>query len=466
MPRLPKEPNDRLRALIEEAGFSHKGLARRINDLGQKRGIRGLSYDHSSVIRWLKGEQPRDPAPRLAAQVFSLALARPVTEADLGFPKSRDLPELGLRFTPSLHDTIETVTTLWRSDVERRQFVLNSAFAAGAYASSAIRWLTTPAAQGTPIAAAARVERADIEAIREVTRTFLRLDNLFGGGRARPTVVRYLHDEVTPLLRSGTYTDAIGRELFSAAAELTRLAGWMAYDLEQHGLAQRYLIQALRLAGEADDHALGGEILAGMSHQAVYIGQADDALDLARAAQTSARKAGLPALLTESLIMEAHAQAANKDAAACARALNAAENTYSGSEHDGPAWLNYFDEAYMAAKFGHCFKELGDGTQAEKFATRSLDMVDGYTRGRTFNVLLLANAHLQKRDLDAACAAGNQALNLAAGLRSARTVRYMRDLRRHMSGFSDQPGVREFQARAHDLMPASDPRPLRNGHAA
>jgi hypothetical protein len=44
-----------------------------------------------------------------------------------------------------------------------------------------------------------------------------------------------------------------------------------------------YLIQALRLAGEADDHALGGEILAGMSHQTVYFGRADDALDLARA---------------------------------------------------------------------------------------------------------------------------------------------------------------------------------------
>jgi hypothetical protein len=120
----------------------------------------------------------------------------------------------------------------------------------------------------------------------------------------------------------------------------------------------------------------------------------------------------------------------------------------------------------MAAKFGHCFKELGDGPQSEHFATRSLDMVDGYTRGRTFNVLLLANAYLQQRDLDAACAAGNQALDLAAGLRSARTIRYMRDLRRRMSAFGKQSTVREFQGRAHDLMPSSDPRPVRNGHAA
>jgi hypothetical protein len=152
MARRPKEPNDRLQDLIQEAGFSHKGLARRINDLGRTRGIPGLCYDHSSVIRWLKGEQPRDPAPKLAAEVFSLTLARPITETDLGFPKARELPELGLRFTPSLRDTIETVTTLWRSDVERRQFILNSAFAAGVYASSAIRWLTAPAVPGMPAA--------------------------------------------------------------------------------------------------------------------------------------------------------------------------------------------------------------------------------------------------------------------------------------------------------------------------
>jgi hypothetical protein len=134
--------------------------------------------------------------------------------------------------------------------VERRQFIINATFAAGVYASSAIRWLTTPTPASALSKPGRQVGKADIEAIREVTKTFLRLDNLFGGGRARPTVIRYLHDEVAPLLRQGTYSDSVRGELFAAAAELTRLAGWMAYDLEQHGLAQRYLIQALRLAGE------------------------------------------------------------------------------------------------------------------------------------------------------------------------------------------------------------------------
>jgi hypothetical protein len=58
--RTPKPANEHLRALIGEAGVSHKGLARRVVELGTARGIRGLAYDHSSVARWLAGEQPRE----------------------------------------------------------------------------------------------------------------------------------------------------------------------------------------------------------------------------------------------------------------------------------------------------------------------------------------------------------------------------------------------------------------------
>src|SRR5581483_67262 len=82
------------------------------------------------------------------------------------------------------------------------------------------------------------------------------------------------------------------------AAEMTLLAGWMAYDLEQHPIAQRYLIQALRLAHAAGDQALGGEILAAMSCHAAYLGDGSGAVDMARAAQTSARRAGSAALLS------------------------------------------------------------------------------------------------------------------------------------------------------------------------
>lgn len=459
MARLPREPNAKLQNLIDEAGFSHKGLARRVNDLGRSSGVAGLSYDHSSVIRWLKGEHPRDPVRVIVCEAFAISLARKITSAEAGFPETKTLPDLGLQFSRAWPDAVETITALWRSDLERRQFVIDSMFATGAYATSAIRWLATPSAEITvPGSPSRHVGRQEVDAIREVTRTFLRLDNLFGGGRARPTVVRYLHDEVAPLLQYGRYTESTGRELFAAAAELTRLAGWMAYDLEEHGLAQRYLIQALRMASEASDRALGSEILAGMSHQAVYLGRPDDALDLAHAAHGSAAKAGSPALLSESLVMQAHALAVAREPKACGLVLNAAEREFERSTGaDRPPWLRYFDEAYVAAKFGHCFRELGDGSKAESFARRSLDMVDGYVRGRAFNVVLLANAHLQQAAIDEACAAADQALSLSSGLQSGRTVRYIRDFRRRLTRFGSEPAVADLQARAHEVLPASDP---------
>jgi hypothetical protein len=58
------------------------------------------------------------------------------------------------------------------------------------------------------------------------------------------------------------------------------------------------------------------------------------------------------------------------------------------------------------------------------------------------------------------------ARDLATGLQSARTIKYVRDLRRRMSRFNKEPVVAAFQARAHDLLPASDPHTSTQIHAA
>ena len=84
MARRLREPNQQLAALIAEAGFSSKGLARRVVDLGPMRGYRDLKYNHSSVERWLRGEQPRPPTPELLGEVFSAALGTPGVSRDAG----------------------------------------------------------------------------------------------------------------------------------------------------------------------------------------------------------------------------------------------------------------------------------------------------------------------------------------------------------------------------------------------
>ncbi|GIH96104.1 hypothetical protein ACFFMN_37775 [Planobispora siamensis] len=451
---MEREPNRLLKRLMAEAGFTYNGVARRLNDLGRIRGLTGLRYDHSSVMRWLGGQRPREPVPGLLSEIFTLRLGRTVTPEDLGLPASSPL-DLGQEFNHTWHEGVASVTALWRADVERRRFLLDSTFVIGAGSVGAVKWLALPA-QTRPVAGGSRrVGMADIAAIREVTRSFGELDNRFGGGRIRSAVVKYLDTAVAPLLNDGSYAEATGKELASAAAELTRLAGWMAYDLEHHGVAQRYLIQALHLARGAGDHGLGGEILAGMSHQAVYLGQPVHALDLARAAQLSAQRAGIPALLAEAYVLEAHSHALREDGAACAKALHRAEEAFdrrkAGQE---PGWIAYFDEAYMSAKFAHCFRDLGDGEQAVRHARRSLQMDGRFVRGRMFNLSLLAAGLLRRGRVEEACAAAGEALDLAGGLQSARTRSYLRDLWRRLRPHSAESPVAALGERMRQLVPA------------
>lgn len=153
VPQRPREANLQLQALMDEARMSNKGLARRIVDLAKTRGVAHVRCDHTSVLRWLAGEQPRPPVPELIAGVLGDALGRPVPEIELGMTPS-DLPaDLGLHLPTEWADTVAISTALWRADVQRRRFLINAAFAAAAMPASALRWLTSPPA-GAPQAPA------------------------------------------------------------------------------------------------------------------------------------------------------------------------------------------------------------------------------------------------------------------------------------------------------------------------
>ncbi|MEU8024197.1 helix-turn-helix domain-containing protein [Micromonospora haikouensis] len=345
-------------------------------------------------------------------------------------------------------DDVRSAAELWRGDVNRRDVLRQVAFSSAGYTLPALRWFTAP--DPAPVTQPGRntVGQPEIDTIRAMTATYRQLDNQYGGGHARDTVARYLHQEVTPLLTDGRYNHPTGQRLLSAAAELAQLAGWQAYDTAEHGIAQRYLTLALDFAHAAGDDGLGAEILAAMSHQATYLGYTATGLDLARAAGQTARRAGFPVLTAEAHVMEAHALAKANDERACAAALHQAEQALDRADRSSdPQWLSYFDEAYLSAKFGHCFHALGRNAHAERFAARSLRMDNRYVRGRAFNLALLASVHAQQGEPDRACAIGAEALTLTAQLRSARAVRYLRDLQAQLAPHRRLPAVRHFTGR-------------------
>jgi hypothetical protein len=241
--------------------------------------------------------------------------------------------------------------------VHRRQLLRAAASGAASAGSSMFGWFR---AQPPRSSSTRAVGMADVQIIREMTQTFRRLDNRFGGGHARSAVTNYLASDVLPLFREGRYRDGVRRDLFAAVAELDQLAGWIAYDVGDADSGCRHLRHAMRLCHDVGDEALAGEMLAGMSHQAAFLRLPALATDLARAAKDSGKRAGVAALVSESAVMEAHGLALANDPKGCLVALRESEQAFAAAEdRDRPEWLAYFDGAYLAAKFGHCFRDLG-----------------------------------------------------------------------------------------------------------
>ena len=145
-------------------------------------------------------------------------------------------------------------------------------------------------------------------------------------------------------------------------------------------------------------------------------------------------------------MVEAHGHASRSDRSAFTSSLTAAERAFDREDSNIPSWLTYLDGAYMSAKTAHCFRDLGDHKRAADLALQSLDMSDGYDRGRTFNLCLLASS-LADDDPHEAVRVGEQALELAHGVESKRTGAYLRDVRARLAKHDSLPDVAEFRQR-------------------
>ncbi|MCN9243215.1 MFS transporter [Streptomyces sp. NPDC052051] len=470
MSREQREPNEKLGAVLALAGISNAGLARRVNDLGAQRGLT-LRYDKTSVARWVsKGMVPQGAAPHLIAAAIGQKLGRPVPLHEIGLADADPAPEVGLTFPRDLAQAVKSATELYRLDLAGRRAgsggiwqSLAGSFAVSAYATPASRWLITPAdssvAREPGLAdgpgAALKVGHSDVQKLREAAEDASRWDSKYGGGDWRSSMVpECLRVEAAPLLL-GSYSDEVGRALFGASAELTRLAGWMAFDTGQQEAAQRYYIQALRLARAAADVPLGGYVLATMSLQATYRGFGDEGVDLAQAALE--RNRGLATARTMSFfrLVEARAHARAGDAQAAGAALKDAENWLERSR-DGdndPSWLAFYSYDRFAADAAECYRDLKAPRQVRRFTEQALSRpTEEFVRSHGLRLVVSAVAELESGNLDAACEQGVRAVEVAGRISSARTTEYVRDLLHRLEPYGDEPRVAELRERARPLL--------------
>ncbi|MEY9994610.1 hypothetical protein ABIE67_006642 [Streptomyces sp. V4I8] len=439
-----KRPNELLTSWFVRSGWSKGELARQVNRRARQLGANHISTDTSRVRRWLDGENPREPIPRILSELFSERFGCVVSVEDLGLRAARQSPSVsGVDLPWTAPQTVALLSEFSRSDLmlARRGFLGTSlALSAGPSLIEPMqRWLVPapPAPYQEPRAvpssrARGRLSKPELDLLESTTVMFRQWDAQCGGGLRRKAVVGQLH-EVTDLLQE-PQPEATTRKLFKVAAELAELAGWMSYDVGLQPTAQKYFVLALHAAKEAGDRPLGSYVLSSMSRQMIHLGRPDDALELVHLAQYGSRDCASPRTQSMLYAMEARAYANMGQPGKCKRAVRMAEDTFAEADdwdEPDPDWIRFFSEAELYGENSHSYRDLAYvagrsptyASLAEPLMQRAVDLFakDGeHQRSYALNLIGMATVHLLRREPERSAVYAEQAMHIAKKVRSER----------------------------------------------
>ncbi|MEV4136253.1 hypothetical protein AB0J72_29305 [Dactylosporangium sp. NPDC049742] len=434
------EANLLLAALIERAGLSNAGLARRVNLLGAAHGLR---YDHASVARWIRdGAVPRDPGPELICRVIGQALNAPVALADIGMERRKAAP-VGM----PLAQAVERASALWRGDQRDKA---GGPPATGTDAIAPVwEWENPPDDLDVSRDGHAQVGTADVQRLRQLRARYQEMYRRVGGVPVRPRLVAALNEHAAPLLRNA-YDNRTGRELLRAAGGLAALAGVCAYDADQQGLAQRYLFGALRMAKASGDKAFGAYVVALMSTHALHNNQPRLVVQYAESALRAARGHLSHALAADLHSLAGKAYARMGQSADCQRHMAESEWTAGRiNQTDEPAEASYVQPGLIETQVAEALRRLGDLSAAQTYAEESVRTAGGtHLRGRVHRFAGLALIVAQRGDVDQAVHVGTQMLDYAEGMESGRIRDRVAQVTTALRPHARVPAVAEFLDRA------------------
>ncbi|GLZ16461.1 hypothetical protein Acsp04_66960 [Actinomadura sp. NBRC 104425] len=435
-------PNTALAALVNEARWNNGQLARAVNRIGDEAGMR-LSYDDSAVCHWLSGTLPRPRVRPLVCEALTRRLGRPITLAAAGFPTG------STAHTENL-DIFAELLELGSADMDPSRRTLLGAIGMYSAALAIPNWSEISGRfQQLRKNPYTRIGPREVQAVRTMTEHLSALDDQFGGRTVRPMAAAFLVNTITPYLHA-TASDKVRRQMLSAAADHCYLTGYMAMDERADGLAQRYFLKALELAGYADDHLTYCTTLRGMSVQAVDLGHSKDALHLADAAAEASPKAG-PRMLAFLTGQQAHAAAQWGDRDTALRKLREAEAAMERAESQAKTFGSY-DSAALNYHIAQVRYELGDrkeSIEALERADRQRHSV--YRRVRVRHLGTIAERKLQLGRLEEACGDWHRMLDEYEDVQSGRCDDRFRAMMTALSHYQKNTHARNLYERGRTI---------------
>ncbi|MYV71820.1 tetratricopeptide repeat protein [Streptomyces sp. SID2131] len=436
--------NEGLVRLYRETGWTLRQFAQEINRLGTERGT-PLRYREPSVHQWLKGHLPKEAVRPLVLEALARRLRRPVTYGETGFPSP---PAEG---TSALPRTVEGLLDLGRQDMDPSR---RSVLGAGLF-SVALTVPNWPDVVGRMEAVqkgeVQRIGMPDVQSVIAMTERLSDIDDQFGGRTARPMAAAYLVSTVAPYLRSDAPDDA-RKAMMAAASDLSYLTGYMAVDEGVHGMAQRYYLKALELAGASEDHLTYCTTLRGMSVQAVDLRHSAEALRLADAAAAASPQAG-PRMRAFLAGQQAHAAAQEGDRRMALRRIKEAEVAMEKAESQSKTFGSY-NPSSLAYHVGQVRYELGDVAGSITSLQESDKLRPSTFRRTSIRYLsMLAERQLRVGHLEAACGTWGRVLDMYPLVQSGQCDRSVSVMHSRIKPYLKNPVARDLFERARGVTP-------------
>ncbi|MFJ6665447.1 hypothetical protein [Streptomyces sp. NPDC091383] len=417
-----RHANDRLAALLQEAGWTNGELAHAVNTLGAAEGL-ALRYDRTSVAHWLSGTRPRPPVPDLVAAALTQRTDRLVIAEDTGF-----LPHAYARGplpgSDPGHSPLSELIALCRQDCDpvRRAALTSATFRVAPPPPP----VPPPGPAPAPEAVAAPLPpaaEADVAMLDCVILVAARSTGLFGGRHARSALAQYLADDISSQSRHtrGTRLEPVW---LTRTAQLTHLLALKSEDTGHSGLAQQYFRTALALASAGGDRVQYAVTLRAMSCQAARLGHTAIAHAHAEQALAAAGDLADPGTRAYLLAQRAHTHALRQDGRRALADLDTAAQLHEphGTASGAPprpfasyprAGLEYQQALVLLHLREH---ERAIAHLAHSFGHRA----PGERRALALTHALMADALLGVGRLDEACVHGHRFLDESAPLDSAR----------------------------------------------
>lgn len=261
---------------------------------------------------------------------------------------------------------------------------------------------------------------------------FRSADLQVGGGHLYASVIKYLQADLAPRL-FGSDEGADNRAVFTAAAALTEMAGWMAHDAGRDLVAKQHFGRALALVQVGGDRQLSAHVLGSMSHLASHLDQPGEAIELARQGQAVLRAGPAnPGLKARLFALEARGFAGqeHQDREECVKLLLGAEKALGASPAGSASpWVSHYDEGSLASEAARCMRQLGDLAEARRQAERIITLRPSHrTRSRAFGQLTLVTVLVAEGKPDEACSIAYDVLAATQSLGSFLVIGQLLDL--------------------------------------